>query len=154
MCFAVPHIPSVWSAICFAALNWIWSLTGYWKVTTLASYPERGLLRKNFKGWVHEIAAGHWSLSGTISCVTDRIQFLPVTMTSRFLNFNSISYKEDRHEFASDRQEVPNAGHDVRHWGNIYFRRWFMLKIRFCHQNQQTEIFRNTHFELRINYVW
>ena len=29
---------------------------------------------------VHEIAAGHRSLSGMISCVTDRIRFLPVTM--------------------------------------------------------------------------
>ena len=38
------------------------------------------------------------SLSGTISCVTDRIRFLPVTMTGRFSNFNSISYTEDRHE--------------------------------------------------------
>ena len=28
----------------------------------------------------------------------DRIRFVPVTMTSRFLNFNSISYTEDRHE--------------------------------------------------------
>ena len=40
---------------------------------------------------VHEITAGHRSLSGTISCVTDRIRFLPVTMTGRFSNFNSIS---------------------------------------------------------------
>ena len=47
---------------------------------------------------VHEITAGHRSLSGTISCVTDRIRFLPVTMTGRFSNFNSISYTEDRHE--------------------------------------------------------
>ena len=47
---------------------------------------------------VHEITASHRSLSGTISCVTDRIRSLPVTMTSRFSNFNSISYTEDRHE--------------------------------------------------------
>ena len=47
---------------------------------------------------VHEITAGHRSLSGTISCVADRIRFLPVTMTGRFSNFNSISYTEDRHE--------------------------------------------------------
>ena len=47
---------------------------------------------------VYEITAGHRSLSGMISCVTDRIRFLPVTMTGSFLNFNSISYKEDRHE--------------------------------------------------------
>ena len=47
---------------------------------------------------VHEITAGHRSLSGTISCVTDRIRFLPVTMTGRFSNFNSISYTEDRHK--------------------------------------------------------
>ena len=39
---------------------------------------------------VHEITAGHRSLSDTISCVTDRICFLPVTMTGRFSNFNSI----------------------------------------------------------------
>ena len=47
---------------------------------------------------VHEITAGQQSLSGTISCVTDRIRFLPVTMTGRFSNFKSISYTEDRHE--------------------------------------------------------
>ena len=47
---------------------------------------------------VHEITASHRSLSGTISCVTDRIRFLQVTMTGWFSNFNSISYTEDRHE--------------------------------------------------------
>ena len=47
---------------------------------------------------VHEITAGHRSLSGTNSCVTDRIRFLPVTLTGRFSNFNSILYTEDRHE--------------------------------------------------------
>ena len=47
---------------------------------------------------MHEITAGHRSLSGTISCVTDRIRFLPVTMTDRFSNFNSITYTEDQHE--------------------------------------------------------
>ena len=47
---------------------------------------------------VHEITAGHQSLSGTISCVTDRIRFLPVTMTGRYSNFNSTSYAEDRHK--------------------------------------------------------
>ena len=47
---------------------------------------------------VHEITVGHRSLSGTISCVTDRIRFLPVTMTGRFSNFNSTLYTEDRHE--------------------------------------------------------
>ena len=47
---------------------------------------------------MHEITTGHWSLSGTISCVTNRIHFLPVTMTGRCSKFNSISYKEDRHK--------------------------------------------------------
>ena len=47
---------------------------------------------------VHEITAGHRSFYGTISCVADRIRFLPVTMTGRFSNFNSISYIEDRRE--------------------------------------------------------
>ena len=47
---------------------------------------------------VHEVTGGHRSLSGTISCVTDRIRFLPVTMTGRFSNFNSIAYTEDRQE--------------------------------------------------------
>ena len=47
---------------------------------------------------VLEITAGHRSLSSTISCVIDRIRFLPVTMTGRFSNFTSISYAEDRHE--------------------------------------------------------
>ena len=47
---------------------------------------------------MHEIIAGHQSLWGTISCVTDRIRFLPVTNTGRFSNLNCISYTEDRHE--------------------------------------------------------
>ena len=47
---------------------------------------------------MHEVTAGHRSLSGTISCVTDRIRFLPVTMTGRVSNLNSISYTEDQHE--------------------------------------------------------
>ena len=47
---------------------------------------------------MHEITAGHRSPSGTNSCVTGRIRFLPVTMTGSFSNFNSISYTEDRHE--------------------------------------------------------
>ena len=47
---------------------------------------------------VHEITAAHRSLSGTISCVIDRIRFLLVTMTGSFSNFNSKSYREDRHE--------------------------------------------------------
>ena len=40
---------------------------------------------------VHEITAGHRSLSGTISCVTDRIRFLLVTMTGRVSNFNTVN---------------------------------------------------------------
>ena len=47
---------------------------------------------------MHEITACHRSLSGTILCVTDKINFLPGTMTGRFSNFNSISDTEDRHE--------------------------------------------------------
>ena len=47
---------------------------------------------------VHEITAGHRSLSGAISCVTDRIRFLQVTMTGRFSNFNSILYTEEGHK--------------------------------------------------------
>ena len=47
---------------------------------------------------VHKINAGHRLLSVTISCVTDRIRILSVTMTGRFSNFNSISYTKDRHE--------------------------------------------------------
>ena len=47
---------------------------------------------------MHEITAGHRSLSGTISCVSDRIRFLLVTMTGRYSNFNSIAYTEDRHD--------------------------------------------------------
>ena len=47
---------------------------------------------------MHKIAACYRSLSSTISCVTDRIHFLPITMTGRFSKFNSISYTEDRHE--------------------------------------------------------
>ena len=47
---------------------------------------------------MHEITAGHRSLSNTISCVTDRSRFLPVTMTGRFSNYSSILHAEDRHE--------------------------------------------------------
>ena len=47
---------------------------------------------------LHEITADHQSLSDTISCVTDKIRFLPVTLTGRFSNFNSISYTEDLHK--------------------------------------------------------
>ena len=47
---------------------------------------------------VHKITAGHLSLSSMISCVTDRIRFLLVTVSGRFSNFNSTSYTEDRHE--------------------------------------------------------
>ena len=65
---------------------------------------------------VHEITAGHRSLSGTITCVTDRIPFLPVTMTGRYIIYRRPA------RIASDRHKVPTAGH-VRHWRNIYFRR-------------------------------
>ena len=61
-------------------------------------YNSNESLIEQISGAVHEITAGHRSLSGTISCMTDRIRFLPVTMTGRFSNFNSISYTEDRHE--------------------------------------------------------
>ena len=47
---------------------------------------------------VNEITAVHRSLSSTISCVTNRIRFLLVTMTRRFSKFISLSYREDRHE--------------------------------------------------------
>ena len=47
---------------------------------------------------MHEITAGHRSLSNTISCVTVRIRFLLVTMAGRFSNFNSTSYTKDQHE--------------------------------------------------------
>ena len=56
---------------------------------------------------VHEITAGHWSLSNTISCVTDRICFLPVTMTGKFSNFNSTSYSKDRHELQVTETKCP-----------------------------------------------
>ena len=38
---------------------------------------------------MHEITAGQRSLSNTLSCVTDRIRFLPVTMTGMFSKFNN-----------------------------------------------------------------
>ena len=48
---------------------------------------------------VNEIAAVHRSLSSTISCVTDRIPFLPVTHDLQVFKFQwYISYTEDRHE--------------------------------------------------------
>ena len=56
------------------------------------------MIHKIYTCTVHEITAGHRSLSGTISYVTDRISFLLVTMTNRFSKFNSLSYTEDRHE--------------------------------------------------------
>ena len=63
--------------------------------------------QKNMLYTAHEIAAGHRSLSGTISCVTDRIRFLPVTMTGRFSNFNSTSYTKDRHELQVTETKCP-----------------------------------------------
>ena len=60
--------------------------------------PMRIVLVLKIERSVHEITVGHRSLSGTISFMTDRIRFLPVSMTGRFSNFNSISYTEDRHE--------------------------------------------------------
>ena len=48
---------------------------------------------------VNEITAVHRSLSSTISCVTDRIRFLPVTHDLQVFKFQwYISYTEDRHE--------------------------------------------------------
>ena len=61
---------------------------------------------------MHEIIAGHRSLSGTIACVTDKIRFLPVIMTGRFSHFNSvISYTEDRHELrvTGTKWRLPNT---------------------------------------------
>ena len=74
------------------------------KKESIISVSTNNLLCKQ----VHEISDGHRSLSDTISFVTDRFRFLPVTMTGRFSNFNSISYTKDR-------LKVPAAGHDVRH---------------------------------------
>ena len=51
-----------------------------------ANFPLGEVLRQT----VHEIIAGHRSLSGTISRVTDRIRLLLVTMTGWFSNFNSL----------------------------------------------------------------
>ena len=47
---------------------------------------------------MHEITDCHRSLSGTNLCVTNRIRYLPVTMTGIFSYFNSISHTEDRYE--------------------------------------------------------
>ena len=47
--------------------------------------------------------------------------FLPVTMTGRFSNFNSISYKEYRKELQVTGTRC-RLRHDVLHWWNIYFR--------------------------------
>ena len=63
---------------------------------------------------VHEITAVHRSLSNTISCVIDRIRFLIYRRPTRI---------------ASERHEVPTAGHDVRHWRNIYFRRCYVITL-------------------------
>ena len=62
------------------------------------SYEEKFKHIKKCSYAVHEITAGHQSLCGTISCVTDRIRFMLVTMTGRLSKFNSISYTEDLHE--------------------------------------------------------
>ena len=56
---------------------------------------------------VHEITAGHRSLSGTISCMTDGIRFLPVTMTGRFSNFNS-TVKPLKTDTPRDEQKCPS----------------------------------------------
>ena len=64
----------------------------------LHSFNRSTVISLTYYITVHEITACHRSLSGTISCVTDRIRFLPDTMTDRFSNFSSISYTEDRHK--------------------------------------------------------
>ena len=67
---------------------------------------------------VHRITAGHRSLSGTISCVTYRIRSLPVTMTGRFSNFNSISYIDDQHELGvtGTKCQLPDTMSGSRHF--------------------------------------
>ena len=71
---------------------------------------------------VHDINAGHRSLSGTNSCVTDRIRFLPVTMTGRSSNFNSISYTEDQHELrvTGTKCRLPDTMSHTIHAGLLY----------------------------------
>ena len=75
---------------------------------------------------VHKITAGHRSLSGAISRVTDRIRYLPVTGHNDRQVFKFQYYIIYRRPapIVSDRHKVPTAGHVVRHWRNIYFRRW------------------------------
>ena len=76
------------------------TLTGFLQASNKGSKTDLVKTQSwiEFYNPMHEITAGHWSLSGTISCVIDRIRFLPVTMTGRFSNVSSISYTEDRHE--------------------------------------------------------
>ena len=85
---------------------WTWFFKMSWKFseetfgTTFETLRAQFLIllcEISYGSTVHEITASHRSLSGTILCVIDRVRFLPVTMTGRFSNFNSISYTEDRH---------------------------------------------------------
>ena len=71
---------------------------------------------------MHEITAGHRSLSGTISCVIDRIRFLPVSMTGSVLKFQKFIIYRGLARIVSDRDEVLTARHDVWHWRDICFR--------------------------------
>ena len=89
---------------------------------------------------VHEIAAGHRSLSGTISYVTDRIRFLTVTMAGSIFKFQQFIIFRRPARIASDRHKVPTAGHDARYWRNIYFRRCKnMIRIVVSHCKDQTD---------------
>ena len=57
---------------------------GVWDIKT-----KTPSIKKSSSRLVHEKTGGHWSLSDTISCVTDRSRFLPVV---------SISWTGDRQE--------------------------------------------------------
>ena len=78
----------------------------------------------------HEITVAHWSLSGTI-------RFLPVTMTSRFSNFISISYKEDRHKLrvTGTKCRLPDTMDTMSGTGKIFISGTDMLLslLNCCH---------------------
>ena len=112
--FSSPVICSISSPNCFymyatkllnslTVFNWVKLLTIIVGATTKYVSKDHPLIIfcglaliphvHNSKAW-----NSHRSLSGKISCVTDRIRFLPVTMIDRLSNFNSISYTDDWHE--------------------------------------------------------
>ena len=102
---------------------------------------------------VHEITTGHRSLSATISCVTDRIRFLPVTMTRRFSNFNSKSHTGYRHKLrvTGTKCQLPDTMSDtgeifISDAGRQFLGTWVDVSSKFMNNKDQIGLKIKTNF--------